>query len=66
MRTKGNAIDGKVIFNDPEAHMRRIREERRLERLSEGGAVVSTVPQSTQRHGSRFCLATACMQRLLR
>ncbi len=39
VRTKGNAIDAKVIFKDPEAHMRRIREERRLERLSAGGAV---------------------------
>lgn len=38
-RARGAAIDAKVIFNDPEAHMRRIREERRAERLSQGGIV---------------------------
>jgi hypothetical protein len=33
-RAQGATVDGKLIFNDPEAHMRRIREEqRRAERL---------------------------------
>ena len=33
-RAQGATVDDKLIFNDPEAHMRRIREEqRRAERL---------------------------------